>query len=288
MLGPVSDRPITGELQCDQYSHRHVEENMRALLALLLTVACCFSPQANAQDHARDSRFQSLLGPTVFDLGVNRDGFRTYVVHGYVKNTRPNEPSGSFQVRVHGLVIDHVQVTLTMNGVTGPVTFASVSSKSDPWTVDNVQIGSQIEISYKLDKPNAKTEVAQFQYTAFFATKEMADPAGHLAAAVWFCHPRTKECGQNGGVAAIFVIGTSGKLRLRNEVGGEIDAELKLIRNPQTGEVIAREIHVGWGNGKVSPSFDEIEWELPAGTTWKKTPWTPQPTGGDRTGSPSP
>lgn len=116
------------------------------------------------------------LGPTMFDAGINRDGRKTYVVHGYAKVDHTNAGSGtkSFDGRITppigGLLIDHAQATLNISG------FAATSQGSIIFRKVQPEVATQrdkVDVNYTLSikGPGA---VTQLQYTLFLGSQELS------------------------------------------------------------------------------------------------------------------
>lgn len=289
---------------------------MKSNFVWSIAFACAVTlapPGAHGQvlDAAISAEQKTPLGPTIFDVGINRDYYKTYLVHGYVSPTTPTAERGTFSIRARGLLFDYAHANLAPVAIrgAGPVSFTSVTVTATPYLDEkNNRIGSILNVGYVVTKPTG-TAIEQIQFTGFFATLEKvpAGPAGppgpqgiagiqgpqgitgpqgapgtpappphpaqELLHAFWHCVPNPRNCGQNYEQVQIRFL-QNGQISFINEGGGTATG---------TYNAASREITIdtpGWPNGKVNEKFSVIVWAND--TMWVKgtyVPPKPQPSG---------
>jgi hypothetical protein len=140
------------------------------LVSALFTIA-----PAHAQGLAPASTTQVLpLGPTVFDAGVNRDGKKTYIVHGYSRVNHAHTGSGTqlytgkISPALSGLVIDHAQASLAITGVSGLGTAAAYEFRE---VKPQINGAGSVDINYTL-AITGRASITQLHYTIHIGSKE--------------------------------------------------------------------------------------------------------------------
>jgi hypothetical protein len=142
-----------------------------ASLLICLLAFTGLTGRAVGEEHSGMAE-ESLLPvgtPSTFDVGINRDGFKTYVVHGYSNVSFTNQ-SGSTKTfsgaisPISGLDVDSVQASIDVTG------FSGVSNSSDI-KISEVSAESSGKISFSIDL-KGRVSVNQIHYLAFVTTKE--------------------------------------------------------------------------------------------------------------------
>jgi hypothetical protein len=213
--------------------------------------------------------------PIVFDAGTNRDGFHTYIIHGYLhgvtatkgsslsvkvskrvsKKTGMEADSRTATIEVLDLTCDSVQATLTMQS-------AGTAIVASPVTATCAQLPpNQIEISINYTLVESVT-VNQFQYTLMMASKEpnysLLDhfPTKSTWSA-WKCSSGPCE---KDPVQLAMIWYERGRLHISNErgnSGGDVNFD-----------AASRTITVAsWGKGTLSEDYNSIDWVDPK-STW--------------------
>jgi hypothetical protein len=125
--------------------------------------------------------------PTTFDAGIDSDGHKTYMVHGYVNVNHVNSHNatktfdGVIRSPISDLAIDHVQADLIVSGFSGAPNVGSVIfTKITPDDATG-------DVAYSL-AIRGHSSVTQIHYTLFIGT---------AAVSPW--PPRPGSSRRNGG-----------------------------------------------------------------------------------------
>jgi hypothetical protein len=108
------------------------------------------------------------LGPTTAQTGINRAGFLTYVVHGYV-DVRPRDTC--FTIQVLGLDIDAgaSQATLSLGNPRG----TGRAHVDDAHVVPNSSARNKLNVRYKLTAQGTVNNI-QLHYLVFITSNQMS------------------------------------------------------------------------------------------------------------------